>query len=104
MFEPVDRGCAGGSAGTGATGGRGGGVLYFNVTGTLQNDGTISCNGEQGNGGGGSGSGGSILIDVDNIKVNNLFFCIVNERKATSIFSYSHKIFYLFVAFAITDT
>ena len=40
------------------------------VTGTLHNDGTVQCNGEAGLSGGGGGSGGSILMEVDLIKVS----------------------------------
>lgn len=72
MFEPVDRGCNGGSSTVSGTGGRGGGVIYLEVTDTLQNDGEISCNGEAGTGAGGGGSGGSILIDVHNVKVQHM--------------------------------
>lgn len=75
MFEPVDRGCSGGTSSASGTGGRGGGVIYLKVTDTLQNDGEISCNGEAGTGASGGGSGGSILMDINNIKVATNFFC-----------------------------
>lgn len=75
IYEPVDRGCNGGSSSTGSgTGGRGGGKIYIRVTEELQNDGQISCNGEAGTGAAGGGSGGSILMDIVNIKVNKLHF------------------------------
>lgn len=69
VFEPVDRGCKGGASTVSGAGGRGAGVIYLKVSGNLQNDGEVSCNGEGGTGSGGGGSGGSILIDVHNIKV-----------------------------------
>lgn len=71
MFDAKDRGCKGGSDASGDTGGRGGGVIYLKVTGTLQNDGEIRCNGENGrSSNAGGGSGGSIDLDIDNIKVH----------------------------------
>jgi hypothetical protein len=69
IFEPIDLGCSGGKSSVSGNGGRGGGTIYLNVTKELQNDGEISCNGEPGTGSSGGGSGGSILIDVNNIKV-----------------------------------
>jgi hypothetical protein len=71
IYEPVDRGCAGGSStAVSGTGGNGGGKIYIRVTEELQNDGQISCNGASGTGAAGGGSGGSILMDIANIKVN----------------------------------
>ena len=69
VFSPEDRGCNGGNSTLSGIGGRGGGVIYLLVHGTLQNDGEISCNGEPGTGASGGGSGGSILMDVNLIKV-----------------------------------
>ena len=52
-------------------GGRGGGTIYLKITGTLQNDGEISCNAESGRSASGGGSGGSILMeDIGLIKVS----------------------------------
>ena len=52
-------------------GGRGGGTIYLKITGTLQNDGEISCNAEAGSSASGGGSGGSILMeDIGLIKVS----------------------------------
>lgn len=74
-------GCAGGGSTISGIGGRGGGVIYLNVTKELQNDGEISCNGEAGTGAGGGGSGGSILLDVANIKVRffRVYFFMPDE-------------------------
>ena len=73
LTHPVDHGCRGGMAtvsGSGVAGGLGGGTIYLRITGTLHNDGEISCNGENGRLGSGGGSGGSILMeDVGLIKV-----------------------------------
>ena len=73
LTKPVDYGCRGGSAsvsGSTRAGGRGGGTIYLRVTGTLQNDGQISCNGEAGTYASGGGSGGSIWMeDIGLIKV-----------------------------------
>lgn len=69
VFEPVDRGCNGGSSTVSGNGGRGGGVIYLKINTELQNDGEISCNGEAGTGASGGGSGGSILMDIANVKV-----------------------------------
>ena len=82
VFEPVDRGCNGGSSSASGSSGRGAGVIYLKVTETLQNDGEISCNGESATGAGGGGSGGSILIDVNNVKV------LVNEHVKLSLKRY----------------
>ena len=71
MFEAVDRGCKGGdNLNTANSGGRGGGVIFLQVSETLQNDGEIRCNGESARAsGGGGGSGGSINMNIHNIKV-----------------------------------
>ena len=73
-MEPVDRGCRGGASSVNGTAGRGAGTIYLRVT-NLQNDGEISANGEGGNSAAGGGSGGSILIEVNNIKV-----CAMNQQ------------------------
>lgn len=72
VFDAVDRGCKGGDNSNSNTGGRGGGVIFLKVTGTLQNDGKVTCNGENGRSShAGGGSGGSINLDIHNIKVLN---------------------------------
>ena len=70
VFDAVDRGCKGGNDNLTVSGGRGGGVIFLQVSGTLQNDGEISVNGENGQGyNSGGGSGGSINMIVNLIKV-----------------------------------
>lgn len=71
IFYPSALGCQGGSINATYPGGRGGGVINLNVTGTLHNDGTVHCNGEAGSRGSGGGSGGSILIYAGLIKVSS---------------------------------
>ena len=64
LYEPEHFGCRGGGSG-----GLGGGIIRMSVTGTLQIDGTISCNGGSGQEDrSGGGSGGSIWIDTKLIK------------------------------------
>ena len=64
MYEPEHFGCQGGG-----TGGLGGGIIRLSVRGTLQIDGTISCNGAGGQQArSGGGSGGSIWIDTSLMK------------------------------------
>jgi hypothetical protein len=76
VFDAVDRGCKGGDTNVARTGGWGGGLIFIQVTGILQNDGQISCNGETGQAtDAGGGSGGSINMDIHIIKV---FICFVN--------------------------
>jgi hypothetical protein len=63
---------SGGGGGYGTYGGAGGGVLQFNVGGTLTVNGTISANGQNGfnysgNYGGGGGAGGSIWIRANTL-------------------------------------
>ena len=69
LFSPVDVGCRGGDGSKKNSGGRGGGVVYLRVTGVMQINGRVSCNGEDGHAGGGGGSGGSINIHANLIKV-----------------------------------
>ena len=64
VYEPEHFGCRGGGSG-----GLGGGIIRMSVNGTLQIDGTISCNGASGQQDrSGGGSGGSIWIDANLIK------------------------------------
>ena len=64
VYEPTDFGCKGGG-----NGGLGGGKLKVFVNNTLQIDGEISCNGQQGHTSySGGGSGGSIWISSRTIK------------------------------------
>ena len=64
LYEPQHFGCQGGG-----TGGLGGGIIRMSVRGTLQIDGTISCNGAGGpQSRSGGGSGGSIWIDTSLMK------------------------------------
>ena len=64
LYEPEHFGCRGGGSG-----GLGGSIIRMSVTGTLQIDGTISCNGGSGQEDrSGGGSGGSIWIDTKLIK------------------------------------
>lgn len=64
MYEPEHFGCRGGGSG-----GLGGGIIRMSVRGTLQIDGTISCNGDNGQQSrSGGGSGGSIWIDTSLMK------------------------------------
>ncbi|XP_070535282.1 uncharacterized protein [Ptychodera flava] len=58
IYEPEHFGSAGG----GPNGGTGGGRIWFNVTDTIQIDGTVSANGADGTGHSGGGSGGSIWM------------------------------------------
>ncbi|OIO61364.1 hypothetical protein AUJ83_05070 [Candidatus Woesearchaeota archaeon CG1_02_33_12] len=71
LTKPGDLGSGGGggrtgTAGTAYKGGDGGGLVFINVTNTLNVSGTISANGNSGAGtsteGGGSGSGGSVYL------------------------------------------
>lgn len=67
LYEPDEFGSAGG----GPSGGRGGGRIWFNVTGTTHIDGLVSANGEAGTSGdelvSGGGSGGSIWMHCNRI-------------------------------------
>lgn len=64
LYEPQHFGCRGGGSG-----GLGGGIIRMSVNGTLQIDGTISCNGANGQQDrSGGGSGGSIWIETDLMK------------------------------------
>ena len=70
LVEPVDPGCTGGAGITGrSTGALGGGVIYIRADDYLQNDGLISANADHSTLAAGGGSGGSILMDINNIKV-----------------------------------
>lgn len=64
VYEPQHFGCRGGGSG-----GLGGGIIRMSVSGALQIDGTITCNGASGQQDrSGGGSGGSIWIEANLIK------------------------------------
>lgn len=69
IYEPDKFGGAGGKGQGNGRGGNGGGVLWINVTNTIDIDGTVSANGESGpTAGSGGGSGGSIWMYCNTIK------------------------------------
>ncbi|KAL5013117.1 hypothetical protein ScPMuIL_007387 [Solemya velum] len=69
IYEPYKIGSAGGAGVSGAHGGAGGGVIWINVTDTLEIDGEISVSGaDAGADGGGGGAGGSIMIYCNTLK------------------------------------
>lgn len=65
MFGSITPGSGGGAA-SGSKGGQGGGVIVIEV-GTLQLDGTIRADGDDGQGNAGGGSGGSIHVTIANV-------------------------------------
>ena len=68
LYEPDMFGSAGGRKGNGYRGGNGGGVIWMNVTDTIDIDGLVSANGEDGpNSGSGGGSGGSVWMHCNRI-------------------------------------
>ena len=63
LFEPDMFGSVGGRENSRSRGGNGGGVIWMNVTDTIDIDGLVSANGEDApNSGSGGGSGGSIWM------------------------------------------
>lgn len=75
IFEPSNFGCQGG----GSAGGRGGGKMRLEVSGTMKIDGEVSANGGDaatGTGSGG-GSGGSIWISVEHMQVWGRLFSYI---------------------------
>ena len=71
LYEPVRFGSSGG----GDKSGRGGGVIWFNVTNVIQIDGEVSADGRKGdNSGSGGGSGGSIWMHCYRMKGVKIYF------------------------------
>ena len=69
LYEPYVFGSAGGLGINSAPGGRGGGLIWMNVTDTIEIDGEVTSNGGSADGnGGGGGSGGSIWVYCQTIK------------------------------------
>ena len=69
LYEPDALGSTGGKGYQNKRGGTGGGVLWMNVTGFIDVDGSVSANGEDGpNAGSGGGSGGSIWMFCKEIR------------------------------------
>ena len=65
LYEPVVFGSSGG----GQNSGRGGGVIWFNVTNVIQIDGEVTANADPGgDSGSGGGSGGSIWMHCYRMK------------------------------------
>ena len=63
LYEPDMFGSAGGRRDSSQRGGNGGGIIWMNVTNTIDVDGLVSANGESGpSSGSGGGSGGSIWM------------------------------------------
>ncbi|XP_038052472.1 uncharacterized protein LOC119725183 [Patiria miniata] len=69
LYEPYMFGSSGGLGISNAAGGRGGGLIWMNVTDTIEVDGEVTANGGSADGnGGGGGSGGSIWVYCHTIK------------------------------------
>ncbi|XP_033640829.1 uncharacterized protein LOC117301055 [Asterias rubens] len=69
LYEPYVFGSAGGLGINSASGGRGGGLIWMNVTDTIEIDGQVTANGGSADGnGGGGGSGGSVWVYCHTIK------------------------------------
>ncbi len=73
LASPFNNGSGAGNInGTTVRGGAGGGTIKLTINGTLDNEGTISANGQEGDAGGihdapGGGSGGSVWLIVDTL-------------------------------------
>jgi len=85
---PTLFGSSGGGNNGGVIGGSGGGVVDINISGTLDNDGTISSNGGNGSAhteySAGGGSGGSVFVDAGTIDGSGVFEAIGGDATVSA--------------------
>ena len=66
LYEATQLGASGGNSTTG-TGGAGGGILKMAASKSIRLDGSLSAQGQRGDGGGGGGSGGGVYVETSHI-------------------------------------